>query len=144
MNYTVDPLQAFDVGLLMAAMQRKRSLDLCSCTTVVGHERTFEAEAEFAMKQSLGSPRKKTMTDETLVFELLARALLEIRVAGLEGNSKATFHLADLFHNVPSQIARIQRGNGNYREVLDWLEMRCKQKGMESWLRTAISDASQD
>ena len=27
--------------------------------------------------------------------------------------------------------------------MLDWLEMRCKQMGMETWLRTAISDASQ-
>lgn len=83
------------------------------------------------------------MNDETLVFKLLARALLDLRIAGLEGNSKATFHIADLFHNVPHQIARIQRGEGNYRDVLDCLEMRCKQKGMESWLRTAISDVSQ-
>ena len=83
------------------------------------------------------------MTDETLIFKLLAHALLDIRIAGFEGNSKAAFHMADLFHSVPYQIARIQGGNGNYREVLDWLEMRCKQKGMEPWLRTAISNASQ-
>ena len=85
---------------------------------------------------------KESMNSETLVFKLLARALLDIRIASLEGNSKMAFEIADVFHNVPYQIERIQGGNGSYQEVVDWLEMRCEQKGMKSWLQNAIADIS--
>jgi hypothetical protein len=41
-NYTVDPLRAFDVGLLMAAMQRKRTVAAQGETSEFGHKPTYE------------------------------------------------------------------------------------------------------
>ena len=83
-----------------------------------------------------------SMNSKTLVLKLLARALLEIRIASHEGNSRMAFEIADIFHNVPYQIERIQGSDGNYQEIVDGLEMRCEQKGMKSWLQNAIADIS--
>lgn len=82
------------------------------------------------------------MKNENLVLKLLARALLDIRIASHEGNMKKAFELADVFHNVPYQIEQIQGGEGRYNEVVDWIEMRCKQKGMQSWLQVAMDDVA--
>jgi hypothetical protein len=82
------------------------------------------------------------MDSETLIYKLLARALLDIRIACVESDSSAAFQLADLFHNVPYQLARIRSAGGDYKEILDWLEMRSEQKGLSGWLRTAIADCS--
>ncbi|MCX7257016.1 MAG: hypothetical protein NTZ64_09830 [Polaromonas sp.] len=82
------------------------------------------------------------MNKETLVLKLVAYALLEIRIASHEGNSRLAFEIADVFHNVPYQIERIKIGDGNYQEIINWLEMRCEQKGMTSWLKNAIAGIS--
>jgi len=80
------------------------------------------------------------MDSEALVYQLLARALLDIRIASTEGNAKATYDLADLFHNVPYQISRIRAQSGDYSEIIVYLEQRCQQKGLTSWLKTALGD----
>jgi hypothetical protein len=82
------------------------------------------------------------MSDETLLYRLLARAFLDIRIASLEGRNGTVFELADLFHNVPFQIARIRLDDGDFHEILDWLEMRCEQKGIKGWLLNAIDECS--
>lgn len=83
-----------------------------------------------------------SMNNEALVLKLLAHALLEIRIASHEVNSRMAFEIADVFHNVPYQIERIQGGDGSYQEIVNWLEMRCEQKGMKSWLQNAIAGIS--
>jgi hypothetical protein len=82
------------------------------------------------------------MNKETLLLKLLAYALLEIRIASYKGNSRLAFEIADVFHNVPYQIERTKIDNGNYQEIINWLEMRCEQKGMASWLKNAIAGIS--
>ena len=84
------------------------------------------------------------VNSEFLVYRLLARALLDIRIAALDGNTKAALDLADLFHNVPYQIGRIRKQDGDYSEIINYLELRCKQKGLTSWLKTALKDCSKD
>ena len=77
------------------------------------------------------------MKEADAIFRLLHEALLEMRVeAGQSGNQKA-FHLADLFHNVPLQLARVHRGELTHKQVLEWVKARAKEKGMTSWLNGA-------
>jgi hypothetical protein len=83
-----------------------------------------------------------SMDNEQLVYKLLARALLDIRIASDEDNSRVSFELSDLFHNVPYQLARIRQDNGDYSEIIEWLKMRCEQKNMSKWLENVISECS--
>lgn len=78
------------------------------------------------------------MESELLLHQLLARAMLDIRIYSLEGKCDIVFDIADLFHNIPLQMARIHRDNGDYLEIIDWLRMRASQKKMINWLNNAI------
>jgi hypothetical protein len=84
------------------------------------------------------------MNNETLIYKLLARALLDMRIASKDGNSQFTFEIADIFHNIPLQIERVKNNKEDYKQIIEWLEMRCEQKKMRSWLETAILDCTQN
>lgn len=84
------------------------------------------------------------MNNEYLVQMLIARAFLDIRVAANEGNNIICFALSDLFHNVPYQVQVVQKENGDYDEIIDWLKMRADQKNISSWLNHAISECEKE
>ena len=77
-----------------------------------------------------------------LIYRLLHLALLEIRIDASEGGGKKSFHLADLFHNVPLQLQRVAEGEGSYEEIVGWLRERAREKGCERWLEKAIDEVS--
>jgi hypothetical protein len=81
-----------------------------------------------------------TKSAAELLNRLLYRALIEIRDQGREGGSKAVFHLADLFHTIPLQLDRVLEGQATYEEVLQALEAKAAEKGMERWLHAAVSE----
>lgn len=79
------------------------------------------------------------MNDRMLVYKLMYQAFLDIRWASSEEKSyKAIFKVAYLFHNVPLQIERVERGEGNFLEILANLNAQAKRIGCESWLNNAI------
>lgn len=84
------------------------------------------------------------MNNEVLVLRLLARAFLDIRIAANDGNSKAAFALADLFHNVPYQLERVRQQEGDFAEVLVSLRTRASQKNLTKWLESALSDQQRE
>ena len=84
------------------------------------------------------------MDDEILIYRLLARALLDIRIAAVEGRNEATFEISNVFHNVPFQLARIRSEGGDFHEILDWLEMRCGESKMKGWLANALEECAQE
>lgn len=84
------------------------------------------------------------MNDEILIHRLLARALLDIRIAALEGRNDATFEISNVFHNVPFQLVRIRSEGGDFHEILEWLEMRCEEGRMKGWLANAIAQCAQE
>lgn len=79
------------------------------------------------------------MNNLTLVYKILARGLLDIRIAAHEQNSKASFDLADLLHNIPLRLERELRNNTDYTETLYWIRMRAGQKELTKWLDVIIS-----
>lgn len=81
------------------------------------------------------------MNNDILIDKLMARALLDIRIAASEGNSDICFALSDLFHNIPLQIIKAKNNSGNYSDILDWLKMRAEQKKILGWLNNAITES---
>lgn len=80
---------------------------------------------------------------ERLVLELLARALLDIRIFSSEENNRACNGLADLFHNVPLHLRKIREDGGDFQEAMDWIVMRASQKNMSQWLQNALNDIAE-
>jgi hypothetical protein len=74
------------------------------------------------------------MKESDCIYEALYFALIEIRAQGETSGDKVVFHLADLFHNVPPQLAQVARGERTYAEVLAGLERKADEKGIRSWL----------
>ncbi len=82
------------------------------------------------------------MKIKELILRLLYLAFLDIRAASHEGNMKKCLVLSDLMHNIPLQLFRVEKENGDYQEILDWIYMRCKQMKCEFWLDNALSQLS--
>ncbi|MDM8552391.1 hypothetical protein QUF72_20060 [Desulfobacterales bacterium HSG2] len=79
------------------------------------------------------------MTDDrSLIHQLLYHALIDIREAACEGNSRAAFRLSDLIHTIPLQLERVTKEEGDYAEILNGLRERARQKGCESWMNNAV------
>ena len=68
---------------------------------------------------------------------LVTRFIENIRAEAHETANHKVFHLADLFNNVPLQLARVERGQLTHKQVLDWIKSRAKEKGMSSWINSA-------
>lgn len=71
---------------------------------------------------------------QQLLYRLMYCAFIEIRAQAYKQNHKAAFDIADLFHNTPLQIYRMEQGEITPEEVIPWLRTRARQKGIESWL----------
>lgn len=81
------------------------------------------------------------MENEILIYRVLAKGLLDIRVASHENNSKVVFHLADFLHNVPLHMDRARQEGKDYSEILESMRERAEQKGMTKWLDNALAAA---
>jgi hypothetical protein len=80
------------------------------------------------------------VTEKEYVLELLYRAFLDIRVASYTQDSHTCFILADIFHNVPSQINLADKGEVGYTEIIIGIRKKCEERKYISWLDNALSD----
>jgi|SRR5689334_8178020 hypothetical protein len=74
------------------------------------------------------------------LYDLLYRALLDLRVEGHATQNQLVFLLADLFHTVPLQLDRVDQGDLAPDEILSWLRRRAQGTLMEDWLNLRIPE----
>lgn len=74
------------------------------------------------------------MNDPDVIYDVLYYAFIELRERGHQSGDKVVFHLADLLHGIPPQLAQVARGERTYAEVLASLEAKVDEKGVRSWL----------
>lgn len=75
-----------------------------------------------------------------LVYGLMSRAFLNIRVAAHEDKGqKGIFKLADLFHNVPARLERLEREGSGFDELMNQVFAHADRNGSRAWLDDAIS-----
>jgi hypothetical protein len=84
------------------------------------------------------------MNDRSTVMKLLARALLDIRIASIEGNLKAVFAIADFIHVVPHKIESIEEFGDDYSDIIEYLTERAPVRDMEKWFRHAMKEIGAD
>jgi hypothetical protein len=80
------------------------------------------------------------MTEKEYILKLMYRAFLDIRVASYQQNSKTSFVLADVFHNVPLQMNKAEKGEKSYADIIKWIQEKCEARNCTSWLETATND----
>lgn len=80
------------------------------------------------------------MKNECILMRLVARGLLDIRIAATSGNIKACLILSDFIHTLPYSIEKILNGDMTYQDVLEDLNERARIKNMEGWLTNALKD----
>jgi hypothetical protein len=81
-----------------------------------------------------------TVGMRALLYRLLYDALIEIRYDAHEGLTKEVFRLADLFHNLPMQLERMQRGETTPEEVMSDLRAHAERIGAKQWLAHRIQE----
>lgn len=77
---------------------------------------------------------------KSVLYRLLYDALIELRARGHERSDKVVFLLADLFHNVPLQLDRLDRGETTVHDIKRELEERAQRNGIEGWLDLRTSE----
>ncbi len=81
-------------------------------------------------------------TTRRMLHRLLAYAFIDLRTEGHDNNNKLVFLLADLFHNVPSQLEMVDQGECTLDDIMQWLNERAKKNGLEGWLEVRTEEAS--
>jgi len=74
------------------------------------------------------------------IYDLLYRALIDLRAEGHATQNQLVFLLADLFHNVPLQLGRVDHGDLAPDDVLGWLHRRAQGTLMEDWLNLRVPE----
>ena len=94
--------------------------------------------------QTSGTGRTKEndrLDKRKLIYHLLHRAFIDIRMAAHDGrDSKGFFRLADLFHNVPLALDRLDRNKGDVDELFEEIVARAEWNGSQDWLEHAVRD----
>ncbi|WP_407254977.1 hypothetical protein [Escherichia fergusonii] len=77
---------------------------------------------------------------QDVILKLIARGLIDIRIATNSGNSKACFILSDFIHVLPHTANCMVNDGQSYEDVMNDLYARAKIKNMEDWLDNALND----
>ena len=78
------------------------------------------------------------MDNRQLIYHLMQRAFIEMRMAAHEGKGdKGFFKLADLFHNVPLALERSHRDESDVDALFRDIINRAKRNGSYRWLEHA-------
>ena len=80
------------------------------------------------------------MTEKEYLFKLMYAAFLDIRIASYSQESHTCFALSDIFHNVPLQMNRAEKGEMSYADIVAGIHEKCEQRKAQSWLATAIAN----
>ncbi len=78
------------------------------------------------------------MNSSHLIHKLFYFALIEIRYEGHSDKNNAVYHLADLFHNVPSMLEKAAHGEESYDKIFEEIKTHAKDRGYESWVSNII------
>jgi hypothetical protein len=80
------------------------------------------------------------MTHKTLIYKLMYYAFLDIRSSTRSDdvNLVVAYRLADVFHNVPLQLNRVENENGDYETILLDIRERAKRAKCEAWIDNVI------
>lgn len=77
------------------------------------------------------------MIEKEHILKLMHIVLLDIRVASHSQDSHTCFVLSDIFHNVPLQMNRADKGEVSYADILKWVQKKCEERKCLSWLESA-------
>jgi hypothetical protein len=80
------------------------------------------------------------MDTRALLHRLLYDGLIEMRDEAQEGRTKGVFRLADLFHNLPLRLERMERGEITPEEVMSDLQARAERIHTKQWLAHRIQE----
>ena len=79
------------------------------------------------------------MNKKEIIYKLLYEALVEIREEAYTAKLSKTFHLADLFHNVPLSLEKADEAS-DYDELMTRITKRASEKGIDDWLKNHVDD----
>ena len=74
-----------------------------------------------------------------VLHRLLYWALLDIREQAAQRSDPITFGIADLLHNLPSELLLADGCESTYEHLLDELQLQARESGREAWLANTIA-----
>lgn len=81
------------------------------------------------------------MTDKDLIFDVMYFAFLDIRDSARQHDDNTSYHIANLFHNMPALLSRAADGETTYEQAMSALREKAKQTGATEWLDNVLETA---
>lgn len=85
-----------------------------------------------------------TCVSKSQLHHLLYVALIDRRAEGLSAENRLVFLRADLFHKIPLQLDRVDRGDLTPGDMPGWLHTRARGTPMEAWLNLRKQEGMRD
>ena len=77
------------------------------------------------------------MIEKDYILKLIYIAFLDIRVASHSQDSSTCFMLSDIFHTIPLQMSRADKGEMSYTDIITWIQKKCEERKYTFWLNNA-------
>jgi hypothetical protein len=76
--------------------------------------------------------------EKELIHKLIYQVLIEIREEATLKDNKKILYLSDLVHNIPLLLLKAEN-EIDYDSILKKIADRAESRGMQSWLKNALS-----
>jgi hypothetical protein len=84
-----------------------------------------------------GGIKERVDDRERIYFKTNVSGNLDIRIASYSQDSYTCFLLSDIFHNVPLQMNRVDKGEKSYADIITLIRKICEERNCISWLENA-------
>ncbi|GCE17666.1 hypothetical protein [Dictyobacter kobayashii] len=77
------------------------------------------------------------MVDREYILKLLYAAFIDIRVASHSEDNQTCFVISDVFHTIPLQLNRADKGEIEYADIIKSINQKCEERKCTRWLDNA-------
>lgn len=80
------------------------------------------------------------MKNAHILTKLIARVLIDIRVAAYSNQPDICFSLSDFIHHIPYLAEKVINKETDYQDAILYIKERAKIKKLDSWLDNVLRD----
>jgi len=134
--------QAAPLGLARVARGEETAADVRAWLREQARQQGLTTWLDDVIEQQSRWSTANSGGGESLLYRLLYIALLDLRMEAHDTKNEEAWRVANLFHRIPLQLARVGAGDGSYADLLAQLREDAQRLGCAAWLERAGEEAA--
>jgi len=78
------------------------------------------------------------LSEREVLYHLLQIVLIDIRAEAYKAENSRIFQLSNLFHNLPLQFIKRDRGELTNSEIFAWFMKEAQRTGLDEWVTNTV------